>query len=114
MALWCHVVLGGRTEWKFMVEIPVGEKTFGIPDWNIITVSVVSFLCLEAVCSRPAVVQILSATWFIHLLLTTRVHENGTHVCSRVYRDVYESKELVNGHRHHMPGKQFENPARTL
>ena len=65
-------------------------------------------------CSQPAVVQILSATWFIHRLFTTRVHENGTHMCSRVYRDMYESKELVNGHRHHMPGKQFVNPARTL
>ena len=49
MALCCHVALGGHTKWKIMVEIPDEEETYGIPDWNIITVSAVSFFCLEAV-----------------------------------------------------------------
>ena len=56
MASWCHVALGGHTEWKFMVEIPDEEETYGIPDWNIITVSAVSFLCLDAVF-QPSVLH---------------------------------------------------------
>ena len=45
-------------------------------------------------CSRPAV----SKPLFNHCLFTGHVHENGTHVCSRAYRDAQKK---------HVPGPQL-------